>query len=170
MFRIKQRRRNSPRTFSRRPEIDRSLRHSVKDGVAYSVMNGAGEAYFSAFAILLKATPNQIGLLATLPQLIGSLAQLLSAWLGHRSNQRMPIILVGARIQCYSWLPLMFLPWLVPEYALPLLLLAVMLYYFGTNLSVPQWSSLMGDLVHKRIRGRYFAYRTRLASITSVII
>ncbi|ALP53496.1 hypothetical protein Tel_10265 [Candidatus Tenderia electrophaga] len=166
MFR---RRRNTPRLFSRKPEIDRSLRHSVKDGVAYAVMTGAGEAYFSAFAILLKATPNQIGLLAALPQLIGSLAQLLSAWLGQRSQRRMPVILGGARLQCYSWLPLMVLPLLVPEHAVTLLLLAVTLYYFGANLSVPQWSSLMGDLVHKRRRGRYFAYRTRLASITSFV-
>ena len=74
--------RRRPRTFSNRPEIDRSLHHSVKDGVAYSVMTGAGETYFSAFAVLLKATPGQISLLAALPQLTASVAQLVSAWLG----------------------------------------------------------------------------------------
>ncbi len=162
-------RRNRPRQYSRRPEIDRSLRHSVKDGVAYSVMTGAGEAYLTAFAVLLKATPGQIGLLAALPQLVASIAQLISAWWGHKRQQRLPIVLVGARIQCLSWLPMMILPPLFPEHAVMWLLAAVMLYYFGANLSVPQWSSLMGDLVHKRRRGRYFAYRTRLASITAYL-
>jgi len=161
--------RNRPRRFSRRPEVDHALHHSVKDGVAYSVMSGAGEAYLSAFAILLKATPGQIGLLAALPQLIASCAQLVSAWLGHRNHRRMPIILIGARIQCLSWLPLIILPLLFPDYGVVLMLCAVMLYYFGANLTIPQWSSLMGDLVHKRRRGRYFAYRTQLASITSYI-
>jgi len=160
-------RRHFPRLFSRKPEIEHSLRHSVKDGVAYSVMTGAGEAYFSAFAVYLKATPSQIGLLAALPQLVASLAQLLSAWLGHRTTRRKSIILVGASLQGYSWLPLILLPVLLPNYAVPLLLLAVTLYYFGANLAIPQWISLMGDLVPKRRRGRYFAYRTRLASITS---
>ena len=166
---LSKRHRSKPRQFSRQPEIDRSLRHSVKDGVAYSVMTGAGEAYFSAFAVLLKASPGQIGLLAALPQLVASFAQLLSAWLGHRRQQRMPIVLIGARIQCISWLPMIVLPILFPEYAVELLLAAIMLYYFGANLTIPQWSSLMGDLVHKRRRGRYFGYRTRLASITSFI-
>lgn len=164
-----QRRHGRPRLFSRRPEIDRSLRHSVKDGVAYSVMTGAGETYFSAFAVLLKATPGQIGLLAALPQLMASVAQLLSAWMGHRLQRRMPIILLGAGVQWFSWWPLVLLPLLFPEQGVWLMIGAVMLYYFGSNLAVPQWSSLMGDLVHKRRRGRYFALRTRLASITSFV-
>lgn len=168
-WKLSLRRHGRPRLYSRRPEIDRSLRHSVKDGVAYSVMTGAGEVYFSAFAVLLKATPGQIGWLAALPQLVASVAQLLSAWLGHRLQRRMPIILLGAGVQWFSWLPLAVLPLLFPEHAVWLLIGAVMLYYFGANLAVPQWSSLMGDLVHKRRRGRYFALRTRLASITSFI-
>ena len=117
-------------------------------------MTGAGETYFSAFAVLLKATPGQIGLLAALPQLVASLAQLFSAWLGQRLQRRMPIILFGASLQCFSWVPLILLPLLYPDYAVIALIAAVMLYYFGSNMAVPQWSSLMGDLVHKRRRGR----------------
>jgi len=161
--------RTKTRPYSRRPEIDRSLRHSVKDGVAYSVMSGAGEAYLSAFALLLKASPGQIGLLAALPPLTASIAQMVSAGLGHRFGQRLRIIVFGASIQAYSWLPLILLPLAFPDYAVPLMLGCVMLYYFGANLATPQWSSLMGDLVHRRRRGRYFGYRTRLASITSFI-
>ena len=44
------------RRFAKDPSVDRALRHSVRDGVAYSVMAGAGETYFSAFAIFFKAT------------------------------------------------------------------------------------------------------------------
>ena len=132
-------------------------------------MTGAGETYFSAFAVLLKATPGQIGLLAALPQLVASLAQLFSAWLGQRLQRRMPIILFGASLQCFSWVPLILLPLLYPDYAVIALIAAVMLYYFGSNMAVPQWSSLMGDLVHKRRRGRYFALRTRMASITAFV-
>lgn len=158
-----------PRLYSRRPEIDRSLRHSVKDGVAYSVMSGAGEAYLSAFALLLKATPGQIGLLAALPHLTASIAQMISASLGHKFGQRLRIILFGASLQAYSWLPLILLPLAFPDYAVPLMLACVVIYYFGINLATPQWSSLMGELVHRRRRGRYFGYRTRLASITSFV-
>ncbi|WP_455217734.1 MFS transporter, partial [Kaarinaea lacus] len=164
-----QRRRPRTHRYSRDPEVDRSLRHSVKDGVAYSVMTGSGETYFSAYAIMLKASAGQIGLLAALPQLVASVAQLLSAWIGHRVQRRLPIILFGAILQCLSWIPMVVLPLLFPDYAVALMIVSVILYFFGANLAVPQWSSLMGDLVHKRRRGRYFALRTRLASITAFL-
>ncbi len=41
-------------------------------------MLGGGENYLSAFALLLHASAFQIGLLSAPPQLIGTVAQLLS--------------------------------------------------------------------------------------------
>jgi len=69
--------------FSRDPVTDRSLRHSLKDAAAFATMTGVGETYLSAFALFLKATTPQIGLLASLPPMLASLVQLLSAWLRH---------------------------------------------------------------------------------------
>ena len=40
--------------FSKDPVVDKALRHSVRDGMAYSVQVGAGETYFSAFALFLR--------------------------------------------------------------------------------------------------------------------
>jgi MFS family permease len=153
--------------YSREPETDRSLRHSVRDGIAYSVMSGGGETYFSAFALFLKASTTQIGLLASLPPLLGSFAQLLSAWLGHLTGRRKPIILLGAGLQTALWLPLLVLPLLFPTYAVPILIISVILYFASANLAAPQWTSLMGDLVPERRRGRFFGMRNRLASGTA---
>ena len=72
----------SARPFSKDPIVDRALRHSIRDGMAFSVQVGAGETYFSAFALFLRATAPQVALLSTLPPLLGSLAQIFSAWLG----------------------------------------------------------------------------------------
>lgn len=149
------------------PEVERPLRYSVRDGVACSVMGGAGDTYFAAFAIFLKASAAQVGVLSTLPAVIGSLAQILSAWLGRRRQARRPIIVGAAAVQAFSWLPLTFLPLLFPDYAIPLLIASVALYSLLGNLIAPQWSSLMGDLVPERIRGRYFARRNALGSMTN---
>jgi len=67
--------------YSKDARVERSLRHSVRDGVSYSMMAGAGETYLSAYALFLKASTAQISLLTALPSLLGSLAQVLSAWL-----------------------------------------------------------------------------------------
>lgn len=156
-----------PEGFPTKQEVNRSLRHSVRDGVAYSVMAGAGETYFSAFALFLKASTAQVGLLATLPPMIGSLAQLLSAWLGQIVRQRRAIILTGTSLQAFSWLPLLLLPLLFPDYGATLLIICITLYYALGNLVSPQWASLMGDLVHEQQRGRYFARRNKLMSMTN---
>lgn len=157
------------RRFSRDPVVDKSLRHSVRDGVAYAVMTGAGEAYFSAYAVFLNLSVAMIGWLAALPPLLGSFAQLVSAAWGHRINRRKRIILTGAGLQAASWIPIMALPLLLPEYAGIILMLGVVFYYAAANLAIPQWVSLMGELVPERRRGRYFALRTRYGSIASFV-
>jgi len=155
--------------YSKDPRVGQSLRRSVRDGVAYAVMTGTGESYFSAYALFLKATTAQIAVLAAFPPLIGSLAQLLSAWLARRIGRRKPIIVTGALLQAFTWFPIIWLPYFFPEHAVTLLIACIALYYGATNLSTPLWSSLMGDLVPARKRGRYFGRRTRLASISSLI-
>lgn len=155
--------------YSRDPVIDRTLRHSVRDGVAYSVMSGGGETYLSAFALFLKASAPQVALLSVLPQLLGSLAQLLTAWLGPRLRRRKRLILTGASLQALVWLPLVSLPLAHPDTAFALLLVCVTLYYAAGNLAAPSWASLMGDLVPERKRGRFFGRRTRLATMTAFI-
>lgn len=155
--------------YSKDPVVDRTLRHSVRDGVAYAAMSGGGETYFSAFALFLKASAPQVALLATLPPLLGSLAQLLSAWLVQRLRRRKPLIMLGASLQALVWLPLMALPLLFPERAVLLLIACVTLYHAMGNFAAPPWIGLMGDLVPERKRGRYFGRRTRLATMTAFL-
>ena len=158
-----------PVRYAKDPLIDRSLRHSIRDGVAYSVMSGAGETYFSAFALFFKASTAQIGLLASLPLLVSSAAQFFSAWLSHRTPSRKRVILSGAVVQALIWLPLITLPILFPNWAVPMLIACIIVYHASGNFVVPYWSSLMSDLVPERRRDRYFARRTRRTSITAFV-
>jgi MFS family permease len=153
----------------RDPVTDRSLKHSLKDAAAYATMFGAGESYLSAFAIFLKATTPQVGLLAALPGLLASFVQLVSAWLGKRNGNRRGIILAGASLQALMWIPVALLPVLVPNFAVPLLIFAVVVYQCGAHLATPQWASLMGDIVPERRRGRFFALRTRIVSMVTFL-
>ncbi len=157
------------KVFSKDSRVNNSLRHSIKDGAFYSLMSGSGESYFSAYALYFHATTAQVGLLATLPVLLASGMQLFSAWLGRRIQHRKRIILVGAAIQAFALVPLAILPWLYVDYAFYFLIATAIVYFSGSNLASPQWSSMMGDLVPERRRGRFFARRTRLCSISGFI-
>lgn len=153
--------------YSADPRVEQSLRHSVRDGVAYSTMAGAGESFFAAYALFLKASAAHVSLLAALPSLLGSLSQLVSAWAGRYLVRRKTLMVAGVAIQLASWLPIIWLPYFFPQHALAILIGAVAVYYAGFHLASPMWSSLMGDLVPETRRGRFFARRTRLMSITS---
>ena len=149
-----------PDDNARDPERDEALSRSVRDGAAYSVMTGAGESYLSAYAIHLRFTEPQIATLASIPPLIGALAQLFSTWLHRRWRiGRGRIILAGALGQAMSWLPIMLVPLLWPNDQVAALVLCVIAYQVFGNIISPHWPSLMRHLVPERERGRYFSDR-----------
>ena len=157
-----------PGQFSKDPVVDRALRHSVRDGMAFSVQVGAGETYFSAFALFLRATAAEVALVTTLPALLGSTAQLFSAWLGAYVGRKR-LVLVGCLLQAVLWLPILLVPLLFPAHAVTALLVLLALYFSANNLATPQWTSIMRDLVSEKRRGRYFGYRTRLTTMATFV-
>jgi MFS family permease len=155
-------------SFSKDPAVDRALRHSVRDGMGFSVQVGAGETYFSAFALFLRATAPQVALLTTLPPLLGSLAQIVSAWLGAYVGRKR-VVLAGCVLQALLWLPILLVPVMFGEHAVIALLVLLALYFSANNLATPQWTSIMRDLVSERRRGRYFGYRTQVTTISTFV-
>lgn len=149
------------------PHVQRSLRHSVRDGVACSIMSGAGEAYFAAYALFLGATAMQISLLAALPPLFGAATQLLAAWLEGRIGRRRTLIVTAGLMHALTWFPLIWLPYLFPAYALSTMVSCIVLYYGWIGLGSPLLASLLGDLVPRRRRGRFFGLRNRVMSLSS---
>jgi MFS family permease len=147
----------------------RSMRSVVREGTSSSIMSGAGETYFAAYALFLRANAGQIAFLAAIPSLLGSVTQLLSAWIGHRTGRHKPIILAGVLLQAFAWLPIIWLPYFFPQHAVTALIGSIVLYHLGSNLANPMWNSLMGDIVPEDQRGRYFARRARLMNLASFI-
>ncbi len=132
------------------------------EGVFSSLMRGSGEAYLPAYVLFLKATAGEAGLLATLPSLLGSLAQLLAAWWAERAGQRLRLVASGLAGQALLWLPIIILPLLIPSHAVAILMVSLTLYYGANHFANPLWHSLMGDLVPEGERGHYFSRRSRL--------
>lgn len=146
---------------------EQSRRYGIRDGACQAIMQGGGENYLSAFALLLQATPFQVGLLSALPQLVGTWSQLLSVKALNLVQHRKTIMLAGATGQALSWLPLLALPLLSAQYG-PWILIACAVAYFGMgHFAVPAWNSLITDLVSPNERGTYFARRTKVMTVLS---
>jgi MFS family permease len=130
-------------------------------------MQGSGEQYLSAFALLLHATPVQVGILSAVPQLVGTWTQLLAVKVLNRLHRRKPIMLIGTLGQALAWFPLLALPLLAPAYG-PWILIACTIAYFGFgHFAVPAWNSLITDWVPPSKRGTYFAHRSKVMTVVS---
>ena len=147
----------------------RSRQHGIRDAALQAVTQGGGENYFSAFALLLQASPFQIAVLSSLPQMIGIVFQLLSVKiLPYLSNARR-LILIGGIGQALCWIPLFLVPLLFSTHGAWWLILCIVLYVALGNLTVPAWNSLLIGLVAPQSRGTYFARRFQMTSLTSFL-
>ena len=146
-----------------------TLSVSRKEAVASSAMTGICDNYLGAFAISLRASLPQMGLLAALPQLAGAAFQLLSVWLCSHFRRRHAIV-VGVALQAAAVLGMAMVALLRPMHSVAWLIGLAVIYHACANFVQPQWRSWMGSIVPARRRGAFFAGRTRLTMITSFAV
>jgi len=141
-------------------EIKKSLNYSIKDGSFWSIMQGFGESYLSAFAVFLKATSFELAMVVALPQLLSAVFQLAAVKLTTVFKSRKTIVGIFTFLQAVTWLVIIGLTYVFNSVWLLILLSSI--YFLLNAMAAPAWTSWMGDLVPVDIRGRYFGRRNRI--------
>lgn len=155
-------------------ERDRTAesRHaSILEGLFGSPGNTLVSSYGTPLALAYGATALQIGFLGTLQSLATVAAQLPGAWLVKRVQNRKRVWNASSSVHRLLLLPLVALSLLVAAPAppmVPLILACLAGVSFFLALKNPAWSSLMGDLVPREIRGRYFGRRSALIGASAL--
>lgn len=141
--------------------LRRDLRLMTADGLLFSVMVGAGEAYLGAFALAAGHSEVAAGWLASLPMLGGAVLQMMAPRMVQRLGSLRRWVVIVAIIQAFSFLPLVIAA--ATGYAPLWMLFAAASLYWGANLATgPAWNTWVTTLVPVRIRARYFAGRSRV--------
>ena len=159
---------SSPRAQS--DEIKKSLRYSILDGSAFAAFSGLTQDYVTPFALALKATTAQIGLLSSAPNLATAFSQLAAPMLSEKVGSRKGFILRMAFIQALLWAPVLLIPYLFPGQKVWWLIGFFTLSTVVGAMTSPAWGSLMGDLVPAEMRGRYFGLRGRICGIVTLAL
>ena len=153
--------------------IEKSKKISVKEGCAWSFMDGFGFRYITPYALALGANNAQIGLLSSLPSLLGNLSQLFTLR-AMRKWTRKKIVFIGVFLQALMWLFLLLAGSLYFVFNIKnqapaslLVIIYTILIFFG-SFSGPAWTSWMKDLV-TRDRGCYFGKRSKIAGIVAIV-
>lgn len=155
------------------PEIEaarrRTLKLSVWDGSFWSVMTGFGDMYIAPFAVFLKAGNWAIGLLTTMPPLLGALAQMIGAHWADRLGRRRDLIVPLIMLHALVYLPIFFVPFLFRSVAVPSLILFAALGVLFNMAAAPIWTSMMGEVVPEATRGDYWGRRSRILMLTVLL-
>lgn len=141
------------------------LRHCTGDGVTHAFMVGLGETNFPLFALALGKNEQVAALVATVPQLVGALLQLCAPWGVRKLGSPRRWIMLCASIQGASFLPMVIAAAMgaMPTWCL----FAVASLYWAVNLgAAPAWNTWVGALFPRRIRVRYFGWRSRVYQLS----
>ena len=116
----------------------------------------------TTFGRLLGFADHHFGLMAAIPY-AATFAQIIAAAIIERTGLRKYMFIFNASIHRMLWLAMATVPLLLPPGPAAV---ATFLALFGlsvllAHLSSPPWQTWMGDLIPRRIRGRFFANRSR---------
>jgi MFS family permease len=145
-----------------------SLKNSFFDGCFASAMLGFTEQYITPFAVALKATSAQVGMLAAFPSLISALAQLKSADVTEHLKSRRRILNIFVFLHAFMFIPILLVPFVFRENSVLWLIFFVTLLNLVGAFPGPAWASLMSDHIPPSARGKYFGWRNRFIGAITV--
>jgi MFS family permease len=160
---------STPNTTQPQSSDEQGLRYGLRDGACQAVTQGSGEQYLSAFALLFQASPFQLSVLSALPQLIGTGAQLASVKIFQWFPNRKALISVGTFGQAFTWIPIVLMPLLLPQWGPWLIVGGAAAYFACAHFTTPAWNSLIADWLDQHERGVYFARRAQIIASLSFL-
>ncbi len=147
---------------SSRHALRRSLRYGVIDGALYSIMVGIGEPYIPLFVLAAGLGQVASGLVATVPVLLGAVLQLATPWGVRRVGRLRRWVVLLSTAQALALMPLAVMAIIGRASAVPVFAFAT-IYWAASMGCGAGWSTWIGMIVPRRIRARYFSFKSRLS-------
>ena len=132
-------------------------------------MVGLVQNFYNPYVQALGASPRQVGLSSSLPSLMAGLAPFFATWALAKFGRRKYFVVSTLSIQALMYIPLAFTWHLSREWAVWSTVACFCVSTFAGNIHSSAWQDWMGDLVPKRMRGRYFGTRNRIFSSIQLV-
>lgn len=138
------------------------------DGIFASWMIGFTQDYFTPFLLHLGGTVRDVGLLSSLPNIIGSISQFKAGDIVALLKSRKRAITSFVFLQAMALLAMALMAGGDVVSTTMFITLVVLFTTFGA-VSNPAWGSLMSDLVPENKRGSYFGWRNSVLGTVIVV-
>ncbi|MDB4349751.1 MFS transporter [Omnitrophica bacterium] len=154
---------------------DKALNFSIIDGALSAVMGSlAGGIFLMGFALkVLKAQPQQIGILAALP-MFANLIQIFGSYIIEKTGKKKILCFLSILFSRVFWILIIMLPLAIfaplSDWRVWVLVAVIALSSLFGSLSGVAWLAWMSDLVPENIRGTYFGKRNMIASACGMVV
>jgi len=152
----------------------KALQFSVIDGALSAIMGSlAGGIFLMGFALkILRAEPQQIGILAALP-MFANLIQIFGSYIIEKTGKKKMLCFLCVVASRVLWILIIMLPLAIfstlEDFRVWALVIVIALSSLFGSLSGVAWLAWMSDLVPEDIRGTYFGKRNMIASACGMI-
>ncbi|MGE5654512.1 MAG: MFS transporter [Bacillota bacterium] len=144
------------------------LNLSIADGLFATISNNF-VGFMTPFLLGFGASNTHISAMASLQSLAGNVLQIPFAHLTERLGRRKFLCIIAGILSRLLWVLLFFVPVLWHGQTAIYAFIAIMVAQsICSALNAPAWTSFMGDIVPKEIRGRFFATRNIIMNIGSL--
>ncbi|MFH0949132.1 MAG: MFS transporter [Candidatus Aenigmatarchaeota archaeon] len=148
-------------------KLNKSMHYSTMEGAFSSASSSIINAYTVPFALALKATNAEIGLLRSVEQLAATASQVPGALLTRYMNRK-TIWSISTFLAKFLWLFIAAIPFLGLENPISFLILFIGITAFFGSMRSPAWTSLIGDIVPENRRGKYFGWRNMITGFAGL--
>ncbi|MBN1685636.1 MAG: MFS transporter [Spirochaetales bacterium] len=160
------------RTFDRRPAAtrripDSMLRRGLRMFTLDGIFSSASDNLYTSFVVLMAlgygATSSHVGVMTAITNLTGMLALVPGAMIvGRIADRKRIVVSTGGGIGRLLLLGLILLPLFTVSRTTGIVVIVTIsaLRAFMGNFANPAWTSLVADLVPRRLRGLYFSRRS----------
>jgi MFS family permease len=145
-------------------------KNSIINGVASTIVMSMSNNYFALFAIgVLGATNYQVGLISSLPQIVGMFAMILGTMIMGRLQEKKKFTGYSILFTRLFLIGMFFVVYLPPEYRAWTFVILVGLMNLPGSFAMLSWQSFIGDLVSDRRRSSFFSERNRILTIAGMV-
>ncbi|MBT2681008.1 MFS transporter [Bacillus sp. ISL-35] len=147
----------------------RNEKNSILNGVASTIVTSMSNNYFALFAIgVLGATNYQVGLISSLPQIIGMFAMILGTAIMSRLQEKKRFTGLSILFTRFFLLAMFLVIYLPQEYRAWTFVILIGLMNLPGSFAMLSWQSFIGDLISDSRRSGFFSERNRILTIAGM--
>lgn len=145
-------------------------KNSIINGVASTIVMSMSNNYFALFAIgVLGATNYQVGLISSLPQIVGMFAMVLGTVIMSNLQEKKMFTSYSIFFTRLFLVGMFFVVYLPAEYRAWTFVVLIGLMNLPGSFAMLSWQSFIGDLVSDSRRSSFFSERNRVLTIAGMV-